>query len=165
MRRKSWGALAGVLAALSLITAAVGGDQLPIKGEFATEFAMMSPPPVVTLVVQGEGQMSHLGKTQCLTLDETVDFTQNGKLTGNMTFVAANGDKLLATMDAVLTADLANNQVSYKGTLRFNGGTGRFKKATGTAALEGGASPIQGPTGLGWFSVDGKISSVGASKK
>jgi hypothetical protein len=139
--------------------------QVPVKGDFVTEFAMQSPPPVVRIVVQGAGQASHLGRTTCFTDDETVDFTQGGKLTGTLTLIAANEDQLIGRMDAMAEVDFANDVVTFTGTLTFIGGTGRFLNASGQAVLNGGATPIAGPTGLGWFSFQGTVSSPGASKR
>jgi len=55
--------------------------------------------------------------------------------------------------------------LNYVGKLTFIGGTGRFTNATGTASFEGDAYPVQGPTGVGWFSFEGTVSPPGASKK
>lgn len=163
-----------ILAIAGLTSTAVAGPQVPIKGEFVTEFKItklefpLPPPydgvPVVTLEVKGAGQASHLGRTVCLSTDETVDFTQGGKLTGTLTLTAANGDELIADMNAVAVVD-QNGVVTFDGTLTFTGGTGRFATATGTASFEGGAAPASGPTGVGWFSFRGTVSSPGASKK
>ena len=162
---QKWGGLLGIAAAVSLVSVAFGGGQVPIKGKFVTEFAMVSGPPVVQIVVNGAGQASHLGLSQCVSTDETVDFTQGGKMTGTLAFLAANGDKLIARMEALTVPDFPNDVVNYAGTLTFVGGTGRFQNATGSAQFEGAASPIQGPTGRGWFSFAGTVSSPGAGKK
>jgi hypothetical protein len=162
-----------VLTMSVLSSSALAKEQVPIKGEFATQFQIIGvefpiwpiPAPRVTLMVQGEGQASHLGLTACLSDHEVVDFSLGGKLTGTLTLTAANGDTLVGEMDAMAVADYENDMVLFEGTLTFTGGTGRFKDATGQASLGGGATPIAGPTGDGWFSFQGTVSSPGASKK
>jgi hypothetical protein len=153
------------LAIASCALTALAGPEVPVKGSFQTKFAMTSPPPVVGLLVEGLGQVSHLGITKCFTDNEKVDFTQGGKMTGTMTFTAANGDKLVAEMEALTVLDFINDRVEYSGTLKFAGGTGRFANATGKANMRGGATPIAGPTGTGWFSFVGSVSSPGSAKR
>jgi hypothetical protein len=166
-------ALTASMALLGLTATAFAGKEVPIKGEFATQFQVTGvefplpgvPAPVIHLIIQGAGIASHLGLSDSASFDEVVDFTTPGdaSLTGTLTLTAANGDKLVGQMNA--TARVIDNVVHFEGTLTFTGGTGRFAGATGIATLKGGAEPADAPSGPGWFTIEGKVSSPGAAKK
>ena len=141
-------------------------DHVPINGEFVTEFAFVSPPPVAQVILTGSGLVSHLGKATCFSPDEVVDFTQQPlpTLKGTLELTAANGDTLIGEMDC-LAVPAPDGSITFAGTLTFTGGTGRFEGATGSAELSGQGSPTSAFGGVGWFAIDGNVSSPGASKK
>ncbi|SNC65372.1 hypothetical protein SAMN06265337_1276 [Hymenobacter gelipurpurascens] len=98
-----------------------------VQGTFAT---LASPLPSAPggAVVNGTGQMSHLGKS---TFEDFPILDINALSgTGTRTITAANGDQLVGTLDIVLvplTATTFTVQVNFT----ITGGTGRFTGATG----------------------------------
>ena len=118
------------LTMVSLSSSALAKAQVPIKGEFATEFTFSSPPPVAHLTLSGSGWASHLGKATCFSGNEVVDFTQQPlpTLTGTLTLTAANGDTLTGEMDAI-AIPAQDGSITFFGTLTITGGTGRFANA------------------------------------
>jgi hypothetical protein len=159
------------LTMVSLGSSALAKEQVPIKGEFATEFSFTSPPPVASLTLSGSGQVSHLGKATCFSGNEVVDFTDFvpplwslPPLTGTLELTAANGDKLVGEMDA-LAIPAEDGSITFFGILTFTGGTGRFAHATGTAEFGGTGTPTSAFGGIGWFEFEGTVTSPGASKK
>ena len=157
------------LAALTMVSLSSSGlakEQVPIKGEFTTEFSFTSPPPVASLTLSGTGRASHLGKATCFSGNEVVDFTQQPlpTMTGTLTLTAANGDTLTGEMDA-FAIPAQDGSITFLGTLTFTGGTGRFAHATGTAEFGGTGTPTSAFGGIGWFAFEGTVTSPGASKK
>lgn len=163
------GTISVCLAALTMVilsSSAFAKEQVPIKGEFATEFMFSSPPPVASLTLSGSGLASHLGKATCFSGNEVVDFTQQPlpTMTGTLTLTAANGDTLTGEMDAI-AIPAQDGSITFFGTLTFTGGTGRFSLAKGTAEFGGTGTPTSAFGGIGWFAFEGTVTSPGASKK
>jgi hypothetical protein len=154
------------LMVVSLSSFAWAKQQVPIKGEFTTQFSFTSPPPVAQLTLSGGGWVSHLGKATCSSLNEVVDFTQQPlpTMTGTLTLTAANGDTLTGEMDAV-AIPAEDGSITFFGTLTFTGGTGRFAGATGTAEFGGTGTPTSMFGGIGQFAFEGAVTSPGASKR
>lgn len=113
------------------------------------------------------GTMTHLGKTQAdKSVWHTVDVVPDPDNFGILLWIqegdwcAANGDMLHWIIDG--SVDMINHTVS--GRAIFDGGTGRFKNATGYFDLNGHVDP-ENPTTR--FIVDsgvGMISNVGSGK-
>ncbi|HEX6314291.1 MAG TPA: hypothetical protein VFZ73_05505, partial [Gemmatimonadaceae bacterium] len=86
--------------------------------------------------VRGDGtcQITHLGKSRYV-LSLTVD-PDLASVTGTVTFTAANGDVLFAT----LAGPFASNAslATLQATATLTGGTGRFISATGSATFARG---------------------------
>ncbi len=80
-------------------------------------------------LVQETGQGTYLGRYS-LTIHVEVDFTA-GLVTGEGSYAAANGDTLNFTLVQPLEPPNAPS------VLTFNGGTGRFVHATGSATAQG----------------------------
>lgn len=107
---------------------------------------------------EGVGNSSHLGgKDTRITFDScTLDLTGASafNVTGHSVLTAANGDELWGTF--AMTQDLNGDFVMT--SIVFNGGTGRFANATGTATGSGWIDRI---TLQGYFSLNGMISQPG----
>lgn len=104
------------------------------------------PPPQEDLAAharlpgRGTCRLRHVGKTTYA--DEIlVDFTGDPFVgTGSRVFIAANGDELRATEDIATPGPGPNPQFTSSGTFTFDGGTGRFRNAAGSARFTGGGS-------------------------
>jgi hypothetical protein len=104
------------------------------------------PPPQEDLAAHarlpGRGicRLTHLGKTTYA--DEIlVDFTGDPFVgTGTRVFIAANGDELRATEEIATPGPGSNPEFTSTGTFTFDGGTGRFRNAAGSARFIGGGS-------------------------
>jgi hypothetical protein len=164
--------LLAVLTIVSLSFSATAKEQVPISGKFVTEFVftefVFTPshqPVMAKLTLSGTGWASHLGKATCSCDNEVVDFTQqpSPKMTGTLVLKAANGDKLIGEMDAEATL-ATDGSITFFGKLTFTGGSGRFSKASGTAEFGGTGTPTSASGGVGWFEMEGTVSSPGASK-
>ena len=104
------------------------------------------PPPLEGLAAharlpgRGVCRLTHLGKTTYAD-DLLVDFTGDPFVgTGTRVFIAANGDELRATEETATPGPGANPQFTSSGTFTFDGGTGRFLNAVGSATFTGGGS-------------------------
>ena len=133
-----------VLAVLSLAGPVAAGEQLPFKGSLEGDVTITPlAPPFVSVLVEGTGRATHLGKF-------TFDFphvvnraTMSG--IGSYHFVAANGDTL--TADAMGQATLvAPGVLAIVETATITGGTGRFRGATGTFTVERLFDTVAGTT-------------------
>ena len=117
----------------------------PFKARFSTEFHNAAFDPgtfVFTTVVYGEGNATHLGKcsfdAQHLFAFTTQELNQGIAWNGVLELGAANGDQVNATYvgDIVPSEDPAVPFLLLF-TITFDGGTGRFTNATGTAEVIG----------------------------
>jgi hypothetical protein len=100
----------------------------PFKGKAEGVISFTSP---TTAIAEYTGKATHLGKftrTEYLTIDGPFVY-------GNIVFTAANGDKL--NLDFVGMFVSAND---VEGLYTFDGGTGRFSDATGTAEFSANTS-------------------------
>ena len=126
----------------------------PISGSYDTRIEPPSPinPGQFLLVIRKTGSAKPLGDFTG-TLIQVADFT-DFTIEGLTTFVTANGDKLKATF----TGDFeqAGTVVTFDGVYVFNGGTGKYREAKGTAHFEGRADLA---TGIGQVEFRGLISS------
>jgi hypothetical protein len=103
--------------------AEAGGGSRPIHGTGeGVVTGVVSP---VNLLIDYVGNATHLGN---FTRHEDVTFGPFGTIAGTIVFVAANGDQLNADFTGQFISP--NDAVA---TYTFNGGTGRFSDATGTA--------------------------------
>lgn len=135
--------------------AAVAGIERPWTGRCEVEHSITGFDAITgqpaTFLVTGTCQLAHLGRTSVVT-EETGSV--GGSFTGTSTYVAANGDKLYATVSGVSTGG-PDGSISNSGTVTVAGGTGRFAGASGTAAYFDIAQ-ITGPTtAAGVYTLDG----------
>jgi hypothetical protein len=116
----------------------------------------------------GEGEHSHLGRATSVIVDDYCTAILDGTTLvgllagGTFTHTAANGDAVTGLWDALFTPptfEFITNGKAHPTV--FTGGTGRFAGASGNAY---GGGTIDAVTGLGTFSVQGIISSVGSLK-
>jgi hypothetical protein len=111
---------------------------------------MTPSPDGVTITVHAVGCATQLGKftrEEVLLLDPvTLSFT------GTIVFTAANGDQL-----RVIVAGAFTSPTTAAGTYTFNGGTGRFANAVGSATFSASTDG-----GLVAADFSGAISSVGS---
>lgn len=126
---------------------------MPISGSYNTRIEPPNPinPGQFLLVIRKTGSAKPLGDFTG-TLIQVADFT-DFTIEGLTTFVTANGDKLKATF----TGDFeqAGTVVTFDGVYVFNGGTGKYREAKGTAHFEGCADL---ETGIGHVEFRGMIS-------
>lgn len=131
--------LTAVLAVAGTAAEASNGPARPFKGEYVADFAIVadgdwcdSESGAIPVLIEGHGQMTHLGRfdfeARHCTDPETGTFAE-----GVGTFVAANGDELWATYDGQFLAPLPDGTQVVASTHTYNGGTGRFTNASGTA--------------------------------
>jgi hypothetical protein len=144
-----------LLVLLSLIAAAPmrAANARPFKGAWSgvTVSADATHPPVVSIVAEGTGQLTHLGR-YFMTSPHTTDVS-TGETIGDQIFTAANGDTLTA-----FCAGFPNFQPSgnVEGALECNitSGTGRFAGATGSYEFFLVARPLADGSG---FATDATI--------
>ena len=135
---------------------------VPFKGEFKVyvdHVIHMPPPPPKEQLLLGDGQVTHLGKTDIsmVQLWWPPKFPETPATgTGEVTFTAANGDILLASYEDGKAYHYSTTYVEVTFTGYFkDGGTGRFEHAAGYFTWEGVYNPI---TNEGFSIVDGEIS-------
>jgi len=136
-----------------------GANSVPFKGSWSgvTVAADLSTFPVVGVLAEGEGQLTHLGRYLMSSPHTTNVFT--GQTTGDQIFTAANGDTLTAFCDGFPQQDPVTGIVSGGLECDITGGTGRFADASGSYVFFLTASP--NPSGLGFITeatIDGEIS-------
>ena len=127
-----------VLVVLGMATAAIAGPNgarpdRPFKADFTGTRAIVDDPGrcdagwLALDIYLDKGPIAHLGMTEG-TAEQCVNPATGVIALGFATYVAANGDELYATY---------TGQVQASGVIlveqTFNGGTGRFEHATGSA--------------------------------
>jgi hypothetical protein len=149
------------LLALSIASTAPisGANSVPFKGTWSgvTVSADLSTFPVVGVVAEGEGQLTHLGRYFMTSPHTTNVFT--GETIGDQIFTAANGDTLTAFCEGFPQQDPITGEVVGSLDCNITGGTGRFEDASGTYVFFLHASPD--PSGPGFVTeatIDGEIS-------
>jgi hypothetical protein len=137
-----------------------------LKGTWTgvTASADLSTLPLVTIVSEGEGEVSHLGRSTMVS--PHTSNVETGETLGDQIFTAANGDTLTADCAGVA---LPNAEGVVVGTLacEITSGTGRFAGATGFYEFSLVASPRTdgGPGFATEAEIDGWISTVGSSER
>jgi hypothetical protein len=115
----------------------------PFRGscELVIQPAEPISPGIVRQIDIGDCRISHLGRATFIS-DKIINFMA-GTQTIQGTYIAANGDLLYANGSGT-SQFLAPNRVAFQGTVSFEGGTGRFVSASGTATTTGEADPVNG---------------------
>jgi hypothetical protein len=115
------------------------------------------------LKIDSDCRLTHLGRASGQTLQTVVPVPgEPGEpdapiplLIRNTTvYWAANGDQLNMSFLGTGQLDPVSGEVTFVGTETYQGGTGRFANATGSATAQGSASVF---TNLGSFTIQGRI--------
>ena len=147
----------------------------PFEGSFAVSFtntlntagASYCGGAALPFAIEAHGN----GSTSLGTFSFTLFKTGGGGLFhGCLTLTAPNGDILEATYDAASSPPNSNLFAQAAGTLTFTGGTGRFKNASGSAALSAifnayypatsfaGGGPANVPLqGMAFYEIEGTL--------
>ena len=143
--------------------AVAANPERPYRGSCSTVVTPLTPPGVFPqeLRIDYICQLAHLGRTTAVAMQVV---TPIGPPVGGVVpalienatiYTAASGDKLNVSFSGTAQINVVSGAVRFFGTEAFEGGTGRFVDAAGTADLEGTASIF---TNLGFFTTDGRIS-------
>ena len=113
-----------------ILTAPIGAKSVPFKGSWTGVTVSADPTnfPVVAVVSDGTGELTHLGR-YFMTSPHTSNVI-TGETIGDQIFTAANGDTLTAFCEGF---PVMQEDGSVVGPLdcTITGGTGRFEGATG----------------------------------
>ena len=116
-----------LIALLSATPIAARAANVPFKGSANAEITGVLPGPTgVQMTAVGEGNATHLGKFY--REEQILLNPQTGAFTGGITFTAADGSQLTATLTGQFTSE-----TTAVGTYTFTGGTGRFADTAGSA--------------------------------
>jgi len=158
MRRVVVAAFVTVIALALVAPAATAKDGRPFWGRSSgvTTFYDNSKgcAAEVTTKVDLPAMASHLGRSRLITSHCP---TGVGIEDGDLTLIAANGDHLLGTYVGDVTASEDFSVFYATLTITFDGGTGRFDDAHGTAVMKAIAFAADGPewpwsaTWSGWL--------------
>jgi hypothetical protein len=124
-----------------------GATSVPFKGVWSGVTVSADPTnfPVVAVVAEGEGQLTHLGRFFMTSPHTSNVFT--GETIGDQIFTAANGDTLTAFC-AGFPVFQPDGHVVGSLECEITGGTGRFAAATGSYEFFLDAAPLPGGTGF-----------------
>lgn len=115
-------------------SADIAAKAVPFKGSWTgiTVSADETNLPIVSIVSEGGGRLTHLGNYTMVS-PHTTDVS-NGFTAGHQIFTAANGDTLTAYCDGTPLPDFSTGHLVVSGTLACDivSGTGRFEDATGS---------------------------------
>jgi hypothetical protein len=144
-------------------TALAANPERPYRGSCSTVIMPLTPPGVFPqqLHIDYECTLAHLGRTTAVVTQTVTPMAPPAGsvvpllIQNETTYTAANGDQLFVTFTGTAMLNLETGEVMFIGVETFNGGTGRFAKATGSAQLEGTASIF---TNRGFFTSKGRIS-------
>ena len=152
--------LAALLLTASCATLAAEPER-PHRGTCSTVVTPLSAPGVFPqeLLIDSDCRLTHLGHTSGQTTQTVVPAGPPGAtipllITNTTVYRAANGDELQMSFLGTGQLDPATGEVTFVGTETYQGGTGRFANATGSATAQGSASVI---TNLGSFTTQGRL--------
>jgi len=127
----------------------------PLHGSCQTTFAFTQ---TGSIDIEGTCYYSHLGLTTSVAEQIILPGPGGTQLIFNTAvYTAANGDMLFSNFVGAGVFTSATG-VSFSGTETYDGGTGRFADATGSATLVGTAEFTSPSAGVGQYSVEGTIS-------
>jgi hypothetical protein len=113
-----------------LFTAPIGAKSVPFKGSWSGVTVSADPTnfPVVSILAEGTGQLTHMGRSFMASPHTTNVFT--GETIGDQIFTAANGDTLTAFCAGFPTMQPDGTVVGGL-DCEITGGSGRFEGASG----------------------------------
>ncbi len=118
-----------LIGSMSMALVQIVRASVPFKGRGDGEITAVQPVGTgVLMTVVGAGQATQLG--QFSRIENILLDPANGTFTGDMTFIAANGDHLTCDILGGFTS-----ATTASGSYTFTGGTGRFANAGGTASF------------------------------
>jgi len=133
----------------------------PYGGSCSTVITPLTPPGVFPqrLRIDYDCMLAHLGRTTAVATQVVTPTGQSGAIVTtiieNSTFyTAANGDSLNVAFTGTALINVQTGEVRFIGTETFEGGSGRFIDASGSADLEGTASIF---TNVGFVTTKGSI--------
>lgn len=159
VRKLAAASAAILLSQLPAGTSAADPDR-PHAGRCSTVVTPVSQNgPVQELHIASDCNLTHLGRatgqtTQFVTPIGPPAPTVPLLITNTTEYRAANGDRLMMSFLGTGQLDLSTGEVSFVGSETFQGGTGRFANASGSATIQGRASVA---TNLGSFTTSGRI--------
>ena len=129
-------------AAAGTQASAHGSATAPFKGSFeGTQTVTPGTPPLVTVVMHGEGTGTRVGRFE-IALPHTVNVT-TASATGVATIVAADGSRIIASFTGQAQVGPV---VTIVEQATITGGTGRFAGATGSFTIRRTFVPATGVT-------------------
>lgn len=150
------------LLAIAVVSSAdVNAEPVPFKGAWTgvTVSADPSNAPVISIVSDGSGQLTHFGRYDMVsphTTNVVTNFTA-----GEQIFTAANGDTMTAYCEGTPLPDVSTGNLVVSGALdcEIISGTGRFADATGSYEffLVATLAPEPLPNGLFKFETEATI--------
>ena len=144
-------ALVATTALLASVAVSATAAETPFKGEVNAVETGTIVGPTRSVVRDGGGTATHLGKyTEHITMQINLPTRHS---MGAATFTAANGDTLTATVEGQATP-ASPGVLSIVEVYSITGGTGRFAGATGTFTLE---SIVNQATGVSSGTFSGAI--------
>lgn len=152
--------LATLLLAASCATLAAEPER-PHRGTCSTVVTPLSAPGVFPqeLLIDSDCRLTHLGRVSGQSTQYVVPAGPPGAtipllITNTTVYRAANGDQLNMSFLGTGQLDPTTGEVTFVGTETYQGGTGRFANATGSATTQGSASVF---TNLGSFTTQGRL--------
>ena len=150
------------LASMSLTESAIAASpERPYSGSCSTVVTPLTPPGVFPqeLHIDYDCTLAHLGHATAVATQVVTPINQSGVLvtatiTNSTTYTAANGDTLHASFTGTALLNVETGQVRFIGTEKFDGGSGRFDDASGSADLDGSGSFF---TNIAFFTAKGRI--------
>jgi hypothetical protein len=157
-RTTHWIAAAGaVMFGLQLPATAFAADpERPHRGTCTT---VVTPISQQELHIDSDCRLTHLGRASGQSTQTVVPVGPPGPtipllITNTTVYRAANGDELNMSFLGTGQLDPVTGEVTFVGTETYQGGTGRFANATGSATTQGTASVV---TNLGAFTTQGRL--------
>jgi hypothetical protein len=157
---------AAMLLAASCVTLAAEPERSH-RGSCSTVVTPITEPGVFPqeLQIDSDCRLTHLGHASGQTTQIVVPLDPPGApgepgatipllITNTTVYRAANGDELFMSFIGTGQLNLETGEVTFVGTETYQGGTGRFANATGSATAQGSASVF---TNLGSFTIKGRI--------